>query len=202
MSAAAAAEMIEMTEMIEALNQRLVVMEVESLRRNDQRALEVAAMTAAQAAATAAVEQSKVSEIAAVNLITELEERVNLSKAQHDVLDIKISRYDTRLTALIDNVKDNAGEIIEDILEEKEQQQQKTGEKKEWKKEIMESKAIGQIDRLADGKKYRQRLSKFKNLFDQAKRGGRVVLGDIDRVESDRPIAKAGLGCPHPRGNC
>ena len=121
MDQAAATEMVEM---IEALNQRLVTMEVESLRRNEERALEVAAMTAAQAAATAAVEQSKVSEIAAVTLITELEEKVNLSKAQHDVLDIKISRYNARLTALIDNVKDNARGIIEDILEETEQQQQ------------------------------------------------------------------------------
>ena len=53
MLAAATAEMIEMTEMIEALNQQLVVMERESLRRNEERTLEVAAMMAAQAHAYA-----------------------------------------------------------------------------------------------------------------------------------------------------
>ena len=110
MDQAAATEMVEM---IEALNQRLVTMEVDSSRRNEERALEIAAMTAAKEAAETAAEQSKVSEIAAVNLITLLEEKVNLTKAQHDVLDIKIARYDARLTALIDNVKDNARGIIE-----------------------------------------------------------------------------------------
>ena len=65
MNQAAATEMVEM---VEALNQRLVTMEVDSLRRNEERALEVAAMTAAQEAATAAVDQAKVSEIAAINL--------------------------------------------------------------------------------------------------------------------------------------
>ena len=100
-------------------------------------------------------------------------------ESRHDVLDIKISRYDARLTALIDNVKDNARGIIEEILEEREQQPQK---KKDWKKEIMESKAIGQIDRLVDGKKYRQWLSKFKNLFDQARRGGRVCIAFLETL--------------------
>ena len=123
--------MAEMTEMIEALNQRLVVMEVDSLRRNEERALEVAAMAATQEAATAAVEQTKVSEIATVNLITELEEKVDLGKAQHDVLDIKISRYDARLSTLIDNVKDNAREIIEEIhWRKKGQEKRKNGRKR------------------------------------------------------------------------
>ena len=175
--------MAEMVEMIEALNQRLVAVEVESLRRNDERALEVAAMTATKEAADAAVEQSKVSEIATINLMSMLEEKVALTKSellsQQEVVDLKIARYDARLTALIDNVKDNARGIIEDILEEKEQ---KTGEKKDWKREIMESKAIGQIDRLADGQKYRQWLSKFKNLFDQARRGGRVCIAFLETL--------------------
>ena len=46
----------------------------------------------------------------------------------------------------------------------------------------MESKAIGQIDRLADGKKCRQWLSKFKNLFDQAGRGGRVFISFLETL--------------------
>ena len=120
MDQAAATEMVEM---IEALNQRLVTMEVDSLRRNEERALEIAAMTAAKEAAEAAAEQSKVSEIATINLMSMLEEKVALTKSelsnQQEVLDLKIARYDARLTALIDNVKDNARGIIEDILEEK-----------------------------------------------------------------------------------
>ena len=48
MDEAAAAEMVEM---IETLNQRMIVMEVDSLRRNEERALEIGAMTAAQEAA-------------------------------------------------------------------------------------------------------------------------------------------------------
>ena len=175
--------MTEMADMIEALNQRMLVMEVEALRRNDERALEVAAMTATKEAAEAAVEQSKVSEIATINLMSMLEEKVALTKvetANHiELLDIKLARYDTRLTALIENVKDNARGIIEEILEEKEQEPQK---RKDWKREIMESKAIGQIDRLADGKKYRQWLSKFKNLFDQARRGGRVFIAFLETL--------------------
>ena len=193
--------MTEMTEMIEALNQRLVVMEVESLRRNDERALEVAAMTAAKDAAQAAVEQSKVSEIATINLMSMLEEKVALTKSelssQQELVDLKIGRYDARLTALIDNVKDNAREIIEEILEEKDQHGYKSGEKKEWKKEIMESKAIGQIERLGDGQKYRQWLAKFKNLFDQARKGGRVFitfLETLTEMEVTEQLVKLDLG--------
>ena len=58
---------------------------------------------------------------------------VNLTKSeltnQQELLDLKIARYDARLTALIDNVKDNARGIIEEILEEKEQEPQK---RKDW----------------------------------------------------------------------
>ena len=190
--------MAEMVELIETLNQRLVTMEVESLRRNEERALEVTAMTAAKEAAEAAVEQSKVSEIATINLMSMLEEKVSLAKAetanQIELLDIKVARYDTRLTALIENVKDNARGIIEEILEEREQEPQK---RKDWKREIMESKAIGQIDRLADGKKYCQWLSKFKNLFDQARRGGRVFIAFLEtltELEVVEQLQKLDLG--------
>ena len=73
--------------------------------------------------AETAAEQSKVSEIATINLMSMLEEKVKLTKEEltnkHEVLDIKTARYDARLTELIDNVKDNARGIIEEILEEK-----------------------------------------------------------------------------------
>ena len=59
-----------------------------------------------------------------------------------------------------------------------------------WKKEIMESKSVQEIGKLADGKGYRTCLTKTKNLFDQARPGGRNMIAFLETIKEEETIAK------------
>ena len=64
------------------------------------------------------------------------------------------------------------------------------GGKNYWKKEIMESKSVQEIGRLSDGKQYRKWLTKMKNLFDQARPGGRHMIAFLEMMKEEEIIAK------------
>ena len=59
-----------------------------------------------------------------------------------------------------------------------------------WKKEIMESKSVQEIGKLSDGKGYRTWLTKTKNLFDQARPGGRNMISFLETIKEEETIAK------------
>jgi len=59
-----------------------------------------------------------------------------------------------------------------------------------WKKEIMESKSVQEIGKLSDGKGYRKWLTEMKNLFDQARPGGRHMIAFLEMMKEEEIIAK------------
>ena len=59
-----------------------------------------------------------------------------------------------------------------------------------WKKEIMESKSVQEIGKMSDGKGYRTWLVKTKNLFDQARPGGRNMISFLETIKEEDIISK------------
>ena len=59
-----------------------------------------------------------------------------------------------------------------------------------FKKEIMESKAIQEIGKLATGTGYRKWLTKTKNLFEQARPGARKMPTFLEMIKEEETIVK------------
>ena len=69
-----------------------------------------------------------------------------------------------------------------------------------FKKEIMDSKAVQEIAKIANGTGYRKWLTKTKNLFEQAQPGARKMIVFLERIKDEETIAKMrsmGDGTPH-----